>query len=277
MDIGISAYIYVYICIYIHIEYIFVLSLGSVPPCAFHPWRCRRHEERVSEWGTYDDDCIPPRVGLYTILPLQIALTQNEGRGRGLLSAVIVLYYRNSVGIAGGGGTKMMMGSFTKALKWTNILSRPTRETLLHTRTARAQPPAAHRRRHSRPRHRRHGEHSPTARQPHSNGLCSPPKEGPGRGSALLSIYLYGYRYICVYIYTYICFITGAFIVFHLAHFTIGAVIAMKTERLQEVPIYLSTICMDIGIYASIYKHICFITGVFIPPCALHHWRSRRH
>jgi len=53
------------------------------------------------------------------------------------------------------------------------------RETPPHTRTARAQPPAAHRRRHSRPNHRRHGGHSPIARQPHSNDLCSPPKEGP--------------------------------------------------------------------------------------------------
>jgi len=59
------------------------------------------------------------------------------------------------------------------------------RETPPHTRTARAQPPAGNRRWHSRPHHRRHGEHSPTARQPHSNGLCSPPKEGPGPGSAL--------------------------------------------------------------------------------------------
>jgi len=37
------------------------------------------------------------------------------------------------------------------------------RETPPHTRTARAQPPAAHRRWHSRHHHRRHGEHSPTA------------------------------------------------------------------------------------------------------------------
>jgi len=59
------------------------------------------------------------------------------------------------------------------------------REKPPHTRTARAQPPAAHRRRHSRPHHPRHGEHIPTARQPHSNGLCSPPKESPGPGSAL--------------------------------------------------------------------------------------------
>ena len=51
------------------------------------------------------------------------------------------------------------------------------RETPPYTRTARAQPPAAHRRRHSHPHHRRHGEHSPTACQPHSNCLCSPPKE----------------------------------------------------------------------------------------------------
>jgi len=36
----------------------------------------------------------------------------------------------------------------------------------LNTGTARAQPPAAHRRLHSRPHHHsRHGEHSPTARQ----------------------------------------------------------------------------------------------------------------
>ena len=49
------------------------------------------------------------------------------------------------------------------------------RETPPHIRTARAQPPAAHRRRHSRLHHRRHGKHSPTARQPHSNGLYSPP------------------------------------------------------------------------------------------------------
>ena len=55
------------------------------------------------------------------------------------------------------------------------------RETPPHTRTARTQPPAAHRRWHSRLHHHRHGEHSPTARQPHSNGLCSPPKEGPVR------------------------------------------------------------------------------------------------
>ena len=49
-----------------------------------------------------------------------------------------------------------------------------------HSRTAQAQPPAAYRRRHSRPHHHRRGEHSPTARQPHSNGLCSLTKEGPG-------------------------------------------------------------------------------------------------
>jgi len=47
------------------------------------------------------------------------------------------------------------------------------RETFPHTRTARAQPPAAHRRRHSRLHHRRHEKHSPTARQPHSNGLSN--------------------------------------------------------------------------------------------------------
>jgi len=35
------------------------------------------------------------------------------------------------------------------------------------------------------PPHHRHGEHSPTARQPHTNGLCSLPKEGPDPGSAL--------------------------------------------------------------------------------------------
>ena len=45
------------------------------------------------------------------------------------------------------------------------------RETPPHIRTARAQPSAAHRRRHSRPHHRRHGEHSPTARQPHSRRI----------------------------------------------------------------------------------------------------------
>jgi len=33
-------------------------------------------------------------------------------------------------------------------------------------------PPPAYRR----PHHRRHGKHSPTARQPYSNGLCSPPR-----------------------------------------------------------------------------------------------------
>jgi len=56
------------------------------------------------------------------------------------------------------------------------------RETPPQSRTARARPPAAHHRRHSRPHHRRHGVHSPTAHQPHSNGLCSPPKEDPGPG-----------------------------------------------------------------------------------------------
>jgi len=46
------------------------------------------------------------------------------------------------------------------------------RETPSHTRTARAQPPAAHRRRHSRPHHRRHREHSLTAFSPAST--CRP-------------------------------------------------------------------------------------------------------
>jgi len=116
----------------------------------------------------------------------------------------------------------------------------PPRDTSPHPDST-GQPPAAHRRRHSRPHHHRHGEHSPTARQPHSNSLCSPPKEGPGPGSALrhvdaglstkgafsnrrwghpgssdqegllerriYMIYSYSYIYICVYIYsyTYIC------------------------------------------------------------------------
>jgi len=53
------------------------------------------------------------------------------------------------------------------------------RETPPTTMTARAQPPAAPRRRHSRPHHRRHGEHSPTARQPHTNGLRSAPLSQP--------------------------------------------------------------------------------------------------
>ena len=52
-------------------------------------------------------------------------------------------------------------------------------------RQARAHPPAAHHHRHSRPHHHRYGEHSPAARQPHSNGLCSPRKEGKGPGPAL--------------------------------------------------------------------------------------------
>ena len=43
----------------------------------------------------------------------------------------------------------------------------------------------AHTRVNPSPHHHRHGEHSPTARQPHSNGLCLPPKEGPGPESAL--------------------------------------------------------------------------------------------
>jgi len=48
-------------------------------------------------------------------------------------------------------------------------------------------PSGTHRRWHSRPHHRRHGKHSPTARQPQSNGLCSPPKEGPGPGSSAIT------------------------------------------------------------------------------------------
>ena len=43
----------------------------------------------------------------------------------------------------------------------------PPRDTSRHQDCA--QPPAAHRRQHSRPHHHRHGEHSPTARQPHAN------------------------------------------------------------------------------------------------------------
>ena len=46
-----------------------------------------------------------------------------------------------------------------------------------HTRTARAQSPAAHRRRYSRPHHLRQGEHSPKARHPHSMMIYSPPKD----------------------------------------------------------------------------------------------------
>ena len=60
------------------------------------------------------------------------------------------------------------------------------RETPPHIRTARASPQ----------RHTAAGTAAPTtadtentvpqptARQPHSNGLCSPPKEGPGPGSS---------------------------------------------------------------------------------------------
>jgi len=59
----------------------------------------------------------------------------------------------------------------------------PPRDTSPHRDSA-GTVPAAHRRRHSRPHHHRHGEHSLTARQPHSNGPCSLPKEGPGPGSA---------------------------------------------------------------------------------------------
>jgi len=61
------------------------------------------------------------------------------------------------------------------------VRARPSypRKTPADTRTARAQPPAAHRRRHSRPHHHRDGEHSSIARQPHSNGLCSILKGGP--------------------------------------------------------------------------------------------------
>ena len=60
----------------------------------------------------------------------------------------------------------------TSVLTLTMMIVYP-RETFPHTRTARAQPPAAHRRRHSRLHHRRHEKHSPTARQPHSNGLSN--------------------------------------------------------------------------------------------------------
>jgi len=42
---------------------------------------------------------------------------QKEGRGRGVPCAVVVQYYCNSVGIAGGRANKMMIGSFTQALK----------------------------------------------------------------------------------------------------------------------------------------------------------------
>ena len=73
------------------------------------------------------------------------------------------------------------------------------RETPPHTRTARAQPPAAHRRRHSRPHHCRHGEHSPTARQPHSTPLC-----WQAQGLWVNPIFTYIYIYIYIYIHTYI-------------------------------------------------------------------------
>jgi len=53
----------------------------------------------------------------------------------------------------------------------------PPRDTSPHQDST-EQPLAAHRRRHSRPHHRTHGEHSPTACQSHSNGLCSPPNLG---------------------------------------------------------------------------------------------------
>jgi len=46
------------------------------------------------------------------------------------------------------------------------------RETPPHIRTARASPQRHTAAGTAAPHHRRHGEHSPTARQPHSNGLC---------------------------------------------------------------------------------------------------------
>jgi len=57
-------------------------------------------------------------------------------------------------------------------------------------------PPAAHHRRHSRSHHHRHGEHSPTPRQPHSNGLCSLPKEGPGPGCESASLHPVWYLWL---------------------------------------------------------------------------------
>jgi len=99
----------------------------------------------------------------------------------------------------------------------------PPRDTSPHQDST-GQPPAAHRRRHNRPNHRRHGEHSPTARQPHSNGLCSPPEGGPRPrvcthihtyihisislcAFSLKYIYTYAHihTYIYIYIYIYIC------------------------------------------------------------------------
>ena len=47
---------------------------------------------------------------------------QKEGRGRGVPYTLVVQYCCNSVGLTGGRGNRLTIGSFTKALKRTNIL-----------------------------------------------------------------------------------------------------------------------------------------------------------
>ena len=116
------------------------------------------------------------------------------------------------------------------------------RETPPHTRTARAQPPAAHRRRHSRPHHRRHGEHSPTARQPHSNGLCAPPKEGPGTGSALR-------QYICIRM--------------HICIFMYISSISGTWRRLPPPSPLCLCVCVYIYICLCIFMCISFVSGTW--------------
>jgi len=98
-----------------------------------------------------------------------------------------------------------------------------------NTRTARAQPPAAHRR-HSFPPHHRHGEHSSTARphkalslerviveqhcvvlrfqrsQPHAT-QSRMPRSSPGLSAAGCRLYAFGfiYLYLNVYVIVYVC------------------------------------------------------------------------
>jgi len=80
--------------------------------------------------------------------------------------------------------TYIGLGCGTK-LGWDNKMCIPSRDTSPHQdSSARAHSPQQHTAAGTAaPSHHRDGEHSPTARRPHSTGLCSLPKEGPRPGS----------------------------------------------------------------------------------------------
>ena len=129
-------YRYIYVCIYIYIlryTCLYIYRHLGTDPASRNSTRIgsRRLDAAVTAEGCAGEK----KGGTQSGAGYKLAVTRDchyqscmvysmrkRGRERGVYCAVVVRYYCESVGITGEGGNTMMTGSFTKALKWRNLL-----------------------------------------------------------------------------------------------------------------------------------------------------------